>query len=140
MRVLTTSSGVVAAAAAAPALPPISRSSTVDGWRPFVARPWMQRIVSYTANLTAMSGTSSMMVGKKPVHSPRAPAEAVMDFAAAITLGYTPACTLRMQTAIGTLTTPLPTAATPPDTNAIWPSPRRVRRRSALLVVEYTAK
>jgi hypothetical protein len=37
---------------------------------------------------------------------------------------------------MGTLTTLLPTAATPPDTNAIWPSLMRVRRRSSRLVVE----
>ncbi len=40
------------------------------------------------------------------------------------TLGYTPACTLRMHTAMGTLTTLLPTAAVAPDTNAIEPAAR----------------
>jgi hypothetical protein len=53
------------------------------------------------------------------VNSPRTPAAFVMLRAACTTLGYTPACTLRMHTAMGTLTTPLPTAAAPPETNAI---------------------
>ena len=39
-----------------------------------------------------------------------------------MTLGYTPACTDRMHTASGTLTTLLPVAAAAPDTNAMAPA------------------
>jgi hypothetical protein len=63
MRVLITSSGVVAAAAAAPAAPPMTRSSSVDGCRLSLRLACVMRMVSYTANFTAMSGTSSIRVG-----------------------------------------------------------------------------
>jgi hypothetical protein len=63
MRVLMTSSGVVAAAAAAPAAPPITRSSSVEGCLLLCRLACVRRMVSYTANLTAMSGTSSIKVG-----------------------------------------------------------------------------
>ncbi len=52
----------------------------------------------------------------------RAPALSTMDLAAAKALGYAPAWTLRMQTARGTFTMPLPTAAPAPATNAIPPA------------------
>lgn len=39
-----------------------------------------------------------------------------------MTLGYTPACTDRMHTASGTLTTLLPVAAAAPDTKAMAPA------------------
>jgi len=47
-----------------------------------------------------------------------------------------PACTERMHTAMGTLTTEEPTAAAAPATKATDPSDRSVRARSSRLVVE----
>ncbi len=55
-----------------------------------------------------------------------------MDDAASTTLGYTPACTLRMQTASGTLTTEPPAAAAAPATNATLPAAMSVWRASRL--------
>jgi hypothetical protein len=52
------------------------------------------------------------------------------------TLRYTPACTLRMHTASGTLTTLLPSAAAAPAVNAVAPSLMSVRSRRKRLVVE----
>jgi hypothetical protein len=61
-----------------------------------------------------------MLLQPRPtVKRPRGPAALTMLRAAAKTSGYTPACTLRMHTAMGTLTTPLPTAAAAPETKAI---------------------
>lgn len=53
------------------------------------------------------------------VNKPRGPAAATMDLAAPSALGYTPACTDRMHTAIGTFTTDDPAAAIPPPMKAI---------------------
>merc|ERR1719359_2658540 len=110
MRVFTTSKGVVAAAATDPAMRPITMSAPVllSSLLFLVNERCIVRRVSYAANLTAMSGTSSRSVGMYPVKSPRGPA------AAAITLGYTPACTERMHTAAGTLTIEEPRAPMPP--------------------------
>ena len=66
MRVLTTSRGVVAPAATAPAIRPMEMSAAAcesSGFMP-VTRRCMVRIVSYAANFTAMSGTSSSSVGR----------------------------------------------------------------------------
>eukprot|EP00955_Chlamydomonas_euryale_P068761 360210-Chlamydomonas_euryale.AAC.19 len=53
---------------------------------------------------------------------PLGPAVATICRAALNALGYTPAWTLRMHTASGTLTNDEPAAATPPATNATWPA------------------
>jgi len=74
-------------------------------WR---TRPAARRLPAAAAPLT--------------VNRPRGPAAAVMALPAATALGYTPACTLLMQTAMGTLTTLLPTAAMAPLTKATWPA------------------
>mmetsp|Transcript_2252 Transcript_2252/g.8649 ORF Transcript_2252/g.8649 Transcript_2252/m.8649 type:complete len:260 (-) Transcript_2252:1053-1832(-) len=121
IRVLTTSSGVVAPAATAPATRPIEMSAAAfESSAPmFVIRRCAVRIVSYAANLTAMSGTSSRSVGRYPVNIPLGPAALVIDRAATMTLGYTLACTDLMHTAAGTLTIELPSAPIPPARNAI---------------------
>ena len=53
------------------------------------------------------------------MNKPRGPAAAVILRPAAMTFGYTPACTERMHTAAGTLTIEDPRAPIPPATNAI---------------------
>mmetsp|Transcript_3509 Transcript_3509/g.9420 ORF Transcript_3509/g.9420 Transcript_3509/m.9420 type:complete len:208 (-) Transcript_3509:649-1272(-) len=133
--VFTTSKGVVVAAAHAPALPPMIRSSKMVGCRSLCMRQYNVRAVSYTANLTAMSGASSSKVGINPVNRPRTPTALVMDEAAWNTFLYTPACTDRMHTAIGTLTKLLPTAAVAPEVNAMEPSDKAVVFRRHCLAV-----
>ena len=66
IRVLTTSRGVVAPAASAPAIRPIEISAAAAASSCFlpVRRRCIVRIVSYAANLTAISGTSSRSVGR----------------------------------------------------------------------------
>jgi hypothetical protein len=66
MRVLTTSRGVVAPAATAPAIRPMEMSAAAaesSCFKPVILRCAV-RIVSYAANFTAMSGTSSSKVGR----------------------------------------------------------------------------
>lgn len=60
IRVLRTSRGVEAAAAAAPASPPMKRSSMAVGWRPSNAAACIGRRDSYTANLTACGGEDAL--------------------------------------------------------------------------------
>ena len=56
----------------------------------------------------------------------------MMERAAPTALGYTPAWTDRMHTAMGTFTTEEPAAAMPPPTNAIADGERLVFRESVL--------
>ena len=65
IRVFTTSKGVVAAAATEPAMRPITMSAPVllSSLLFFMNERCIVRRVSYAANLTAMSGTSSRSVG-----------------------------------------------------------------------------
>ena len=66
MRVLTTSRGVVAPAATAPAIRPMVMSAAAAESSCFMPTSLRcaVRIVSYAANFTAMSGTSSRSVGR----------------------------------------------------------------------------
>ena len=70
------------------------------------------------------------------VKRPRTPAAVTMEEAAWKTFLYTPACTDRMHTANGTLTTLLPSAAAAPAVKAVAPSLRSVFSRRKRLVVE----
>lgn len=83
--------------------------------------PLAQALVSTPHALSTGPRTAFPLSLTLTVNSPRNPAFCTTLRAAISALGYTPACTERMHTAMGTLTTLLPTAAMAPAMKATVP-------------------